>query len=391
MDLKPLAVFLHNPSASSIQAGLEADEYSIGGVLPFFSTQVTSCDIACATPCLPQQWSIQFDDVDFGTCNDCGLSVAFVMKLRRQSNFDIEDYLHLTSDIELVYEPDDVPSGLVTAQTIRDYFLNFLDGSAVYDDEHDFFGVTAVASGTDTLILTVPCPVQLDIFKAQDAVGFVITAGVVQILETPGQTASLTQPQLLKEYPLMIGYVPGQAPDDTFTQCEDICLIEIKGCIPTCVSDANNLLTTVNAVHLHEVGTKFHYKLFVNSSGPGYTAFITALNAAVAACPATPTFGSQIAAVQDPAGATLDLTAIGADGSTATGEFTGYTSAEGTISDGEVTVYFSVTGAPVTADAINTAINTAIGSANLQANGVITLVGVPFNGDATIIKVDLKA
>jgi hypothetical protein len=390
MDLRPTAVFLHNPKQSSIVAGVGTDEFVIDGVLPFISTQVTSCDIACATACLPQQWTIVFEDVDFGDCNDCGKQVSFLIRLRRQANFDIEDYLHLTSSLQYTYEPEVLPATQpVTAADLAQYFLDEFNGNALYDDEHDNFGITAELATTtvadDTLVLNVPCPVQVDVFRAHASEPITVT-------ETDaGATASLTRDQLLKEYPLMIGYVPGQAPDDTFTYCEDICLIELKGCITACISDdTQNLLTTYNAVHLHAVGTKFHYKLFVNSSAPGYAAFIEELNLRVASCSVDVTFGSQVAAVQDPAGATLDLTAIGADGGTATGEFTGFTAAEGTISDGEVTVYFSVTGAPVTADAINTAINTAIGISNTQANGVITLVGVPFNGDATIIKVELS-
>jgi len=379
MDLKPLAVFLHDPSASSIQDGLEAGEFSIGGVLPFIGAQVTSCDIACATPCLPQEWSITFAPVDFGTCNDCGLSVAFNIRLRRQSNFDIEDYLHLTSDLGFTYEPDQVPSGPTTATAIRDYFVLFMNNGA-YDDEHDFFGITATASGADTMILTVPCPIQVDVFQSQDSEPLVVAETVT------GQTASLTKAQLMKEYPLMIGYVPGQNVDDTFTQCEDICVIHISGCIPGCVADAQNLLTTVNAVHLHDVGTKFAYKLFVNSSAPGYADFIDELNTAVGVCSLDAIVGSQVPFVTDVAAASLDLTTIGADAGTE--DFGTYTSAKGSITNGTLTVYFDVTGAPVNVSDIVGAINTATGSATplTHAAGVITLAA-PFDTGVVTIKV----
>jgi hypothetical protein len=378
MDLKPLAVFLHDPSADSIQDGLETGEFSIGGVLPFIGAQVTACDIACATPCLTQSWSITFADVDFGTCNDCGLSVAFNIRLRRQSNFDIEDYLHLTSDLGFTYEPDQVPSGVVTAATQSAYFLDFLNNGA-YDDEHDFFGITAVAGAAGEIILTVPCPIQVDIFQSQDS-------EPLAIVETVGQTASLTKAQLMKEYPLMIGYVPGQNVDDTFTQCEDICVIHISGCIPGCVADAQNLLTTNNAVHLHDVGTKFSYKLFVNSSGPGYADFIDELNAAVGVCSLDAIVGSQVPFVTDVAAASLDLTTIGADAGTEA--FGTYTSAKGSITNGTLTVYFDVTGAPVNVSDIVGAINTATGSATplTHAAGVITLAA-PFDTGVVTIKV----
>ncbi len=386
MDLKPLAVFLHDPSADSIQAGLASGEFSIGGVLPFIGAQVTSCDIACATPCLTQEWSIQFAPVDFGTCNDCGLSVAFNIRLRRQSNFDIEDYLHLTSDLGFTYEPDQVPSGPTTAEAIRDYFVLFMNNGA-YDDEHDFFGITATASGADTLILSVPCPIQVDIFQSQDSEPLVVTETVA------GQTASLTKAQLMKEYPLMIGYVPGQNVDDTFTQCEDICVIHIKGCIPSCVDDDLNLLTTVNAVHLHDVGTKFSYKLFVNSSGAQYPAFIAELNSAVAACnaiPLTAAVGSQVPFATAAAPAVVDLVDAGA---TAAGDFVGSTKVTGSFSNGVTTIYFTTTAA-VPPAAVNVSdilldLLAAGGVGTFAASGTSAIdVNAPFDTGILTIKID---
>jgi len=385
MDLKPLAVFLHDPSAASIQAGLEVGEFSIGGVLPFVGAQITSCDIACATPCLTQSWSITFADVDFGTCNDCGLSVAFNIRLRRQSNFDIEDYLHLTSDLGFTYEPDQVPSGVVTAATQSAYFLDFLNNGA-YDDEHDFFGITAVAGAAGEIILTVPCPIQVDIFQSQDS-------EPLAIAETVGQTASLTRAQLMKEYPLMIGYVPGQNVDDTFTQCEDICVIHISGCIPGCVADAQNLLTTVNAVHLHDVGTKFSYKLFVNSSGAQYPAFIDALNAAVAACnavPLTAAVGSQVPFATAAAPGLVDLVDAGA---TAAGDFAGSTTVTGSFSNGVTTIYFTTTAA-VPPAAVNVSdilldLLAAGGAGTFVASGTSAIdVNAPFDTGILTIKID---
>jgi hypothetical protein len=291
MDLKPTAVFLHDPRDTDVVAGLETNEFSIAGILPYVGTHLTTCDITCATPCTEQTYTIVFADVVFGDCNACGMQVGFNIRLRRQSNFDIEDYLHLTSSIELAYEPDPAPSGTVTAQTIRDYFLDQINNGA-YDDEHDWFGITGVALTTTGITFTVPCPIKVDIFQSKGSEPIVITETAA------GTDASLSKAQLMKEYPLVIGYVPGQAPDDTFTNCEDICVIEMKGCIPGCVADAQNLLTTSNAVHLHDVGTKFHYKLFVNSSAPQYLAFITALNATAAACTLTATLAQAYEGVQ---------------------------------------------------------------------------------------------
>lgn len=378
MDLRPEAIWLSNPSADSIVAGLEADEYSIAGLQPIIGTQVTQCDIECATPCLPQTYELVFTTVNFGSCNECGKAVGFQMKLRREANFDNQDYLHLLSSLEVMYEPVNVPSGDVTPQMFRDYFVNFFDNNA-YDDEHDFFGVTVVAhpTATDTLIMTVPCPLKLDLFVAPDA------EANITITETDaGQTAKLTKEILQKEYPLIIGYVPGQGPDETFTGCQDICVICIKGCIPSCVSDAQNLLTTNNASHLHAVGTNFSYKIFVNSSAPGYPDFITALNAAVGACTLTAEVGSQspIVQVTGTAGTdTLDLTQFM---SATAGEFAlGDGPITGVVSNGQVSISFNLTVPPLTAP-IDTAdliaqLNTKFGASAFSVNA----------GDANIIDV----
>jgi len=234
------------------------------------------------------------------------------------------------------------------------------------------------------MILTVPCPIQVDVFQSQDSEPLVVSETVV------GQTASLTKAQLMKEYPLMIGYVPGQNVDDTFTQCEDICVIHISGCIPGCVADAQNLLTTVNAVHLHDVGTRFAYKIFVNSSAPGYGDFIDALSTATGAtCPATAPYGSQLPAAQDTTGVLLDLVDAGAD---ATGEFSNCTSATGIISNGVVTLYWSVptpAGTYVNVTDILAAIN-AVLAGTVVASGATGLdITAPsiFAGTPTIIKV----
>jgi hypothetical protein len=349
MDMRPTGVFLHDPSAASIVASpIEAGEFSIGGVLPLIGSQVTSCEITCAQPCLPQVYTLTFTDVDFGSCNECGLSVAWFMKLRRQANFDIEDYLHLTSTLELGYEPVQVPSGQVLSTVFRDFFFDLLN-NAQYDDEHDWFGITAV-KGTDSggafpattseLIITVPCPLQMDIFQSNES------QPITVVETTAGQTATYTREQMLKSFPLIIGYVPGQDVDSTFTGCEDVCIITLKGCIDHCVSDAQNLLTTQNAVHLHTAGTKFWYQLVVNSAALGYADFITALNAAVAACnaiPLAPIQGSQVPFTQviGTGGAVaLDLAPFVTSGAfdLTAGPITG------TITNGVTTVYFNLTG-----------------------------------------------
>lgn len=385
MDLRPTAVFLHNPSAATLVEN-DGGDWTIDGVLPFFPDDITACTISCATACQPQQWSIVFTDVDFGDCNDCGRNVSFLIRLRRQANFDIEDYLHLTTSLQYTYEPEVLPSGAVTAATLSAYFLDYFNGNAVYDDEHDNFGITASLATTtvadDTLVLTVPCPVQADVFQAHGSEALTITETV------QGVTATLTRDQLLKEYPLMIGYVPGQAPDDTFTYCEDICVIDVTGCINSCTTN-EELITTYNSVHLHTVGTKFSYKLFVNSAAPGYVEFLAALTGTIGACGAVRIeFGSSVPSAQ--ANGIIPMEEAGAD---ATGEFVGCTSANGTVSNGTLTVYWSVptpAGTYLNVSDIITAINASLaGTAAATATASeIDLSAGSFSGTHSIITVN---
>lgn len=275
MDLGATKLWIANPTAEMIQPGLEAakGEIAISDRLNFFSDHVTEVEINCAKQCEEQVYTITFADVDFGDCNECGKTVGFTMIVRRKPDFDIDDYLHVTTRLSVSYEPNAVPSGVVTAATFATWFADFFDNGA-YDDEHDFFGVTAVASGAD-LILTVPCPTKLDIYPEEG--GELIPAQIVET--TPGEEAYLTKAQMQKLFPLGIGYVMGQGPDETFTGCQDVCIIDIRGCIPTCVEHDKDLLHTENAVHLHEVGTKFWYQIIVDSSAEEYSDFVTALNA----------------------------------------------------------------------------------------------------------------
>ena len=389
MDLKPTAVFLHNPKAADVVTGLESNEFSIAGILPYVGTHLSACSISCATPCTEQTWKITFATVDFGDCNACGKSVSFNLRLRRQTNFDIEDYLHLTSSIEMAYEPDPAPSGSTTATVIRDYFLNEINNGA-YDDEHDWFGITAVSSSTDAIILTVPCPVKVDVFQGKDS-------EAITIAETAaGTSATLSKAQLMKEYPLVIGYVPGQSTDDTFTQCEDICVIEMKGCIPGCVADAANLLTTSNAVHLHDVGTKFHYKLFVNSSGQHYLDFITALNATASACSLTATLGQAYQGVQMVGTAGNDDLGMDPWCATGTDDFNAGPSAgktvEGFIYNGETKISFYYSHASTAWSVANLAtyLNGRLGGASVfSLNGTAGLrcaVAYSKNGNPLMIQ-----
>ena len=394
MDLGPQKVFLKDPSAASITSGLEANEYIIDGVLPYNSTTVTATEILCAQPCDAQTYTVTFAAVDFGDCNDCGKSVALVITLRRFANFDIQDYLHLTSRIVVSYEPDQLPTGTVTAADIADWFADEIN-SQPYDDEHDYFGISASAAA-GVLTLTVNCPNKVDIFNDESTKSLLSTELPVIAETDAGADAVLTKDQLQKEFPLMIGYVPGQGPDVTFTGCQDICVIKIQGCISACADPS--LLTTQNAVHLHDVATKFQFELFVNSSAPGYADFIAALNAALPAGKAvTLQYANAVGSVSVASGAgdtTLDLEAAGL--TNATGVFVETGALKGSISNGSITVAFSLAAGATEADlvtAINGALAGAVGNA-VPTNGEIEVLaaGPLFDAAATytlIIEKDL--
>ena len=394
MDVGPQKVFLKDPSAASITSGLEANEYIIDGVLPYNSTTVTATEILCAQPCDAQTYTVTFAAVDFGDCNDCGKSVALVITLRRFANFDIQDYLHLTSRIVVSYEPDQLPTGTVTAADIADWFADEIN-SQPYDDEHDYFGISASAAA-GVLTLTVNCPNKVDIFNDESTKSLLSTELPVIAETDAGADAVLTKDQLQKEFPLMIGYVPGQGPDVTFTGCQDICVIKIQGCISACADPS--LLTTQNAVHLHDVATKFQFELFVNSSAPGYADFIAALNAALPAGKAvTLQYANAVGSVSVASGAgdtTLDLEAAGL--TNATGVFVETGALKGSISNGSITVAFSLAAGATEADlvtAINGALAGAVGNA-VPTNGEIEVLaaGPLFDAAATytlIIEKDL--
>jgi hypothetical protein len=359
MDLGATKVFIHDPKGNNetVKVGLgqslvpATQEWSILDQLPFFTNHVTDCQVVCASPCEEQVIDITFPTVSFGDCNECGKTVAFVMILQREPNFDISDYLHLTSRVVMSYEPDNVPSGDVTGAALATWFENEFNNGA-YDDEHDWFGATAVANA-DVLTITVPCPNKLDIYPEE---GSELTKAAIVVTD-PGAYAVLQKDQLQKEFPLIIGYIPGQGPDDTFTGCEDICIITVKGCIPHCPPTNEELLTTSNATHLHTAGTMFHYELFVNSSAAGYAAFVADLEAATGCTIPLQVANTQFAAsVDDVAAANtpIDLSSI----TSGTVNFD-EAPVSGSISNGIVTIQFS--GINTIAELV-TAIDGAVGA-----------------------------
>jgi len=340
MDLGATHLWVKHPDANKITPGLEAGEWVLENRLNYFTEFITETTITCAAPCEEQVYTISFADVDFGDCNECGKKVAFVLILRRQANFDIQDYLHMTSRLPVTYGPSKIPSGVVTGAEFATWFEDYLSNEA-YDDEHDFFGITAVASGSD-LIITVPCPNKLDIYPDEYS-----ELDPTQIVETtPGTDAILTKDQMQKLYPLMIGYIHGQRPDETFTGCEDVCVIDIRGCIPECVEPDKDLLTTQNAVHLHTTGTKFWYQIIVDSSAPGYADFIAALNASLPPAAQIPLVVANTSLVDNEpvvAGSdtALDLTGATTDAGGVVSDTFADGPISGSITNGNVTLQFS--------------------------------------------------
>ncbi len=296
MDLNSAIHFIKNPSASLITTGSGdfAGEVSIltsnGTIKLPVPSSANVCTKECAMPCIPQQYTITFQDTDFGNCNACPVGLAFKIAVRRQSDFDLSDYLQVGSSN--IYELPASTNGTstMTANEIALYFENIFDSSNDATHLHDNFGITASVAG-GVLTLVIPCHLQVDIYRQTTG------SATFAIAETvAGQEAKWTVAQLRRLFPDEINnWIPGQAPDVSWIEsCQEVCVISISGCLAPCaVNAAGNPIgiETSNAVHLHTAGTSYSHMIIVNSQAPGFAAFIAALAAAVTACSALTAVG----------------------------------------------------------------------------------------------------
>lgn len=311
MQGNPKDIYIKNPSAATVSV-LTIDtlpEVNIDNQIQILQNSATACTVQCASPCVQQIWTITFKNVEFGTCNDCGKSVGFGVRLQRNPNFDNQTYLEYAVRRIFVYQGQQ--SGTVTAATLATYFEEYIENLNNQPDQHDLFGITAVANGND-LVITLPCTGLVtyefeNIYQLEDN-NLLDTELPDFVLTQQGQDAFLSKEKMLKEVPLMAGHVFGEAPKDYFTWCETSCVIMITGCISAC----DSAFEYQNSNHLHSAATPFQLKLIVNSAAPGYGAFIAALNAAITPCILDDTPGSQTLSVSDaisaaPETATLDM------------------------------------------------------------------------------------
>lgn len=276
-------LWIPSPSSSTIEVGSGdfAGEVRIVDQISLLGASVTTCNITCAEPCVEEVWTIEFSDVDFGTCNDCGKTVGFQLQLLRNPDFDNQTYFEYA--MKKIYVYQELASGTVTGTTLATYFEDYINELYNQNDQHDQFHIAVTRSG-NTLTITLPCSGLVTyklqgIFQIQD--NNLLSAEQPVFTKTvDGEEAVLSREKLLQQFPQEVGHVFGEAPRDQFMWCQTICVIQLKGCIDACSDWYDNQ----NSGFLHTGATRFDLYLYVNSAAPGFAAFISALNGAITAC-----------------------------------------------------------------------------------------------------------
>lgn len=279
-------VFIEFPDAAQVVVGSgeTAGEIKIGEFVHLLESSVNKCEVSCASPCVPEVWTIQFNDVDFGACNSCGKSVGFGLNLERNNMFSNQDFKdHFR---QKPYSYGGTKIGLVSAEDFATYFYNWITKTALESDKHDQFGIEVVIDplNLDTLIVTLPCDGLVTYMF--DAIYHLnnnnLSLGEMPVFTkvTQGVDALFSYERLLQRFPVGRSGVWGEAPRPFVAWCGNVCVIRIKGCIPAC----SDFFDNQNSGHLHKSDTPYEFYLWVNSSAPGYPAFIAAINAAFTAC-----------------------------------------------------------------------------------------------------------
>ena len=289
MQAKPSIFILKDPSAAKVVVGsgdFAGEVYLDNNRIRFLANSVSTCGIVCAKPCTGDVWEIQFKSVDFGDCNTCGKTVAFRVALERNSLFDNQTYLNYAN--RLLYQYEGLQTGTVTGATLASYFVQKIADLKKYANQHDNFFVEASikAGSPDTMVLRLPCD-GLVTYKYSGI--FLADNQTLASAEQPvfthtvvGVEAILSREKLLRDFPQEIGHVFGEGLRDEFFWCDDICVIQLKGCVDPCSDFANN----INSNHLWKSATPFDIFIYVNTKSPGWADFVTALNAALPACQA---------------------------------------------------------------------------------------------------------
>lgn len=292
MRQKPQILWIKDPSATTIAVGSGdfAGELTIDGQIKILADSATACIKECATPCVKNSWLIEFQDIDFGSCNDCGKQLGFVPVLQRHPDFDNQTYLDYTNRKPYVYDGE--KSGTLTGAQQATYFLALIASLMFQNDQHDQFYVTAVAgANANEIILTYPCTglvtYQLEgIFHPEN--NNLLDAELPVFTElVSGEEAVLSREKLLKHFPDNVGRVFGEAPGERFTWCGNTCIIKLKGCIDPCSDWTNH-----NSGFMHSSATPIELYLYVNSDAPGFADFIDSLNTNFTACTLDGTVGT---------------------------------------------------------------------------------------------------
>lgn len=276
-------LFLSGVSADSIVAsGLAATEYYIkdaGGVRIYFQrTHMSRCSRICRFPGVEQVWKVQFLAPGLANeCDDCsGYKAGLRIRLVRVTNptFDHETYLDSFSTF--VYEFEDATSTTTAANVATD-FIAWANADDSHSGPRPFEVVTDPSDGTGaTVLITSKHPdIQFKVSNVRYYPKNVIT------LDTEHQSSILGASTVARKFPLGIGFIPGQNPDESWQGCKNPCVIIVKGCLPGGCSDADMVYNSHNAVPLHAVNTPFDLELWVNADDAGYAAFVTALNTAL--------------------------------------------------------------------------------------------------------------
>lgn len=274
-------LWIPNPTAGTLEdlgATMGPDfagEIRIVDQISILSTSVTRCQKVCASPCEENIWEIEFSDVDFGTCNQCGKSVGFTLLLDRSPDFDNQTYFEYNQRKQYVYQGN--LSGTVFGNVLAQWFYTYIVDLQNQNDQHDQFLVEPSVVG-NVLTLKFPCSglVTYNLLGIYQLPNNNLETGEIPVFtETQeGVEAVLSKEKLLQQFPQEIGHVFGEAPRDQWTWCQTVCVVTLKGCIDACSTFFDNQ----NSGHLHTGATPFDLLLYVNSAAPGFADFIGELN-----------------------------------------------------------------------------------------------------------------
>jgi len=272
-------LWIPSPSGSTITTDPNfPGEIRIVDQMSILASSVSRCDKVCASPCQQNEWTIEFQNVDFGSCNECGKSVGFTLLLDRNPDFDNQTYFEYNQRKQYVYQG--ILSGNVTGAQLAQWFFTYITDLQNQNDQHDQFliDVSIDPANLDTLIIKLPCSglVTYNLIGIYQLPNNNLPANELPVfIETQdGVEAVLSKEKLLQQFPQEVGHVFGEAPRDQFMWCQTICVIKLKGCINSC----SDFFDNQNSGHLHTGATPFDLLLYVNSAAPGFAAFIAALN-----------------------------------------------------------------------------------------------------------------